>query len=872
MQLSGCVRHWRTGMEIYPGFSMPLWSIITIISAVAALLVFLIIRVYLNYAFLKKCDRALNDTESMTELRAMPSDRLLRRSRLIEKAAERNGIELISAVGLDVIWEKQFLVYRKTKYLRKFVKYFQEKGLFFCILGGKNKPAVEKIFVKTLSQSSDPNLLKKIATACAGTDFDGEYASGITGDRFQELTELTGDSEWPVRFFAVKLLLYIDDQRAERIIWDAFRDPSAVIRRAAAAEFKPDDTSRLSARLKGLLLDDPAYRVRKAARIRLDSDFPEYYRIQADSLTKPQTIHVLGLLHEGSDEDENTAIEFLQSEDLEIRLQAALHLQQQGSLVRLFAGVPAGDKAEYERVRNLLKKACEVNCTEFLKELENTVNPAAVQLSAELLKKNGNRSFIDKLAEKVFTDSFRESSREHYLEIYREAVECISLRGTDRALELLNRELKNRHGDMELAAVILPMLPVRGDSVFIPTLISLLKSESFADAALLRSTIERFPASMYIADLIAILRSSPEQYSLAVRKEAFKVLGELKLPCCLQMILEHLKLLSSSEQKEFAAILTSFDEEKFSERVEGLLESCDSETKCAVMSALPVTGLKKFVKVIKDSAKDPDPDVRIAGIWALAGYGETKLISQMTDMLRDPVERVRRETASVIAEYGTPSAMEELKAVLSDENEVLPVKSAAVYGFGKSGRTESINILVDFMEDPELRPLIIKALSGKTAKGEIRLMVELFKDAAPQLREYIAEAFKGMGESSESAIIELLSEEIASLRDILSEILLKTGYVESTVRKLRHRMPEKRKEAAATLALMQTKEAFKGMVLAARDPDSDVRVEVLKALEKLNTPDGEPILSALKEDPDKRVRKYTLWALERLQAKNTEAG
>ena len=72
----------------------------------------------------------------------MPSDRLLRRSRLIEKAAERNGIELISAVGLDVIWEKQFLVYRKTKYLRKFVKYFQEKGLFFCILGGKNKPAV----------------------------------------------------------------------------------------------------------------------------------------------------------------------------------------------------------------------------------------------------------------------------------------------------------------------------------------------------------------------------------------------------------------------------------------------------------------------------------------------------------------------------------------------------------------------------------------------------------------------------------------------------------------------------------------------------------------------------------------------------------
>ena len=125
-----------------------------------------------------------------------------------------------------------------------------------------------------------------------------------------------------------------------------------------------------------------------------------------------------------------------------------------------------------------------------------------------------------------------------------------------------------------------------------------------------------------------------------------------------------------------------------------------------------------------------------------------------------------------------------------------------------------------------------------------------------------------MGEHCERAVRQLLRDDIASLREILAEILLRTGFIESTVLKLRHKKPVIRKEAAALLALIHTKEAFKGVVLAARDPDPDVRVEVLRALEKLNSPEGSELLKELKEDPDRRVRKYTLWALERLEAKN----
>ena len=154
--------------------------------------------------------------------------------------------------------------------------------------------------------------------------------------------------------------------------------------------------------------------------------------------------------------------------------------RKQGSLVKLFLKADEGDRTGYERIRDLLNRVCEVNCTAFLKELANTDNPASVHLAAGLLKTNGNREYIDRLAAKIFAPSFRENTREHYSQIYTEAVECICLRGSDTALKLLNTELEQRYGEAEISAVILPLLPVRGETVFIPTLTALLKKDDIS--------------------------------------------------------------------------------------------------------------------------------------------------------------------------------------------------------------------------------------------------------------------------------------------------------------------------------------------------------------------------------------------------------
>jgi hypothetical protein len=119
----------------------------------------------------------------------------------------------------------------------------------------------------------------------------------------------------------------------------------------------------------------------------------------------------------------------------------------------------------------------------------------------------------------------------------------------------------------------------------------------------------------------------------------------------------------------------------------------------------------------------------------------------------------------------------------------------------------------------------------------------------------------------ESAVEELLKEDIPSLKPFITEILDKTGFVEDRIRRLSHRDPLVRRESAGFLSLLGSAAAFRGLVMAARDPDEDVRVQVVKALERLETKKGREILKSLENDPERRIRKYTAWAMERLRAK-----
>jgi HEAT repeat protein len=237
-------------------------------------------------------------------------------------------------------------------------------------------------------------------------------------------------------------------------------------------------------------------------------------------------------------------------------------------------------------------------------------------------------------------------------------------------------------------------------------------------------------------------------------------------------------------------------------------------------------------------------------------------------MMRDPVERVRIAAAKTFGTFGTPANIKRFQGLLSDENEVESVKLAALKGLSTSIHPEAVDVLVKFMdEDTEFSDAAANALSSLTHKKALIRLVEQMKDAEPTLREKISRVFKKMGVESEKTIRELLTEDIPSLHDYLVEILDSTGYTESIIRKLSHRDPGIRRDAADFLSRVGSKAAFRGMVLAARDPDDEVRVKVTKALEVLASKGGKEILEELKNDPERRVRKFTLWAMERIRAR-----
>jgi HEAT repeat protein len=370
-----------------------------------------------------------------------------------------------------------------------------------------------------------------------------------------------------------------------------------------------------------------------------------------------------------------------------------------------------------------------------------------------------------------------------------------------------------------------------------------------------------------LPEIFNILDGGRARYPHIVRISALEILGRLKVPYCLERILESLPTLLPDERREFAGLLKGYPSALFEEKAAALLESPDGQIRAALLTTLPALGNMNFMKEIRNALRDTDPDVRLAAIGALLDFGEIKLLNQETSMLRDPVERVRIATAEFIGQFGSPAALELLQGVIDDANEIDGVKRNIIAGLGRSRSPGSLAILAALLErDDPFTEAAAAALKSRTSKKDIIQIVEIFRDGSPRLREKLVPVFRDQGESAEDEILSLLKDEVVSLKPHLARILEESGYVEKTIRQLSHRDVRVRRDAALLLSLLDTLPGFRGLVMAARDPDGEVRVLVVKALEKLKSPQGREILEKLKEDPDSRIRKYTHWALERLES------
>ena len=846
----------------------PIWLRIAVLAFVISVPVelitwFILSRIMLN----KRLKKVINNPKFAEKLFINKYNKswLIRKSNYIEKFALKYDPNIIYYIKMDELWIDNLINKHLKKDFLRVLKYAPDKGLFKCLLVVLKKKSFAHILLNWLKNCNDMQALRRLALSGHGEDFDKKEALELFLDRLDEIREMTGDPEWLSRYFAYGIITYNTAESSIRAMWEGLNDPHPLIRKTIIKEFLSDEREKLYDFLFNIISNDPVYEVRRAAWERIQKDFPEFYMLNESTLKGVQAFHVLELLRHGSKQDENFALHFLNGGDLELRLSAASFLDHIGSLQRLFISVDMGDREILDRNYNLLKKASEVNITSFLSAIESTHNPATLLIAAKILAENGNVSYITILTRKVFTLF---NGKRELMELYKATLECISKRGNQNALKLMESEMQKRKNETELLEFILNAIPERDDHIFVKPLILFLKEPDFRLKLTLRNALLRMQKTLVLPELIEILKAGRESYPHKVRIEALKLMGELKLPYCMQSILENLPTLPLDEAKDFMKVFAGYPKNEYYKKIEQLLNSHDSKIRAWIISSLPATNDRGFLKQIISSLKDADPDIRIASIWALVNFDDFKSMDQIKGILRDPIERVRKEAALVLGKYGDKSTIEELNEILSDDEESIRVKKSAIEGLKVSKLLESIEILINRLEkEDQLVIDIEKALSEKKDKNEIKKIIELFKVAPPILKERITEIFKFMRGEGEELLIELYKEETEALNPFIAEILDATGFVEMTIRKLSHRNAEIRKNAAELLSLIGTKKAYKGIVFAARDPLEEVRVCVVKALEKLETKDGKDILKYLQDDPSKRVRKYTLWALEKLKAK-----
>ena len=811
---------------------------------------------------------AANPTLAASLIRQRYTDAaLLRRSREIQQLAERVGPDMLAQTGIDRLWVERLRTGKSRGDMQRVLRFVPQLGLFTAFEVALARRGLRPILLNWLIGTRDPLYLRRLALSGAGRTFDGGAAREMLSSQIELVRELAGDPEWGSRFFAVQILQHDDHEKSRQVIVDALGDAHPLVRKTALTALRGLGREETYERLRPMALGDPAHEVRQEAWRRIRREFVDLHSLELHSLKDAEVRHALEQLMPGNTTDEAFAMRFLDSDDLERRVVAAEFLAKAGALKRLCMKVDMSDRDGLERQLALLQKAAEVNVYGYLAEvIDEAANQATVYLCARLLPADGG--LADKttaLLNKAFSLYDRTSTG---LEVCAAVLDAASQQGSESALRRIGQELSSTRDDESLLSMLLEHLPSRGARLFMGPLMQLFRNPDAPIRDKVREAMKRMPPGLILNTLLELLQSPREQVAFRVRVDAVRVLGELGLPYCLETVLENLWNVPAEEARGFMEVLTAYPAKLLKDKVDLLLGTNDSRIRAAVIDALPATGDTRYVPKLEALLSDVDPDVRIAVIWALTRLEGFDWDAKGVELLRDPVDRVRAEAAKALGTVGHAALIKALGKSLDDKEEGLSVRLSAVEGLGAANSGEAMDVLVRRLEPTgELREAILKALTQATRPVPLARLFEHFKDAEPRLREDLTVVFKAMGEVGGQGMAALLEEDIASLRPYVLDVMESTGQIDYQIRRLSHRDPITRRNAAEFLSNVNTLSALRGLVLAAKDPDEAVRVLVVKALERLQGGDGQSLLESLRKDPSRKVRNYTLWAQERLKAR-----
>ena len=678
-----------------------------------------------------------------------------------------------------------------------------------------------------------------------------------------ELILMASGSSPDLRRQSYSILLYSQSTRAARLMWEGLTDSRGEIRTLIVKWFRSRDRQKLYNRLFRMYLSDPVWEVRKSARQRIRKDFSDLFSINPENLSKIEKIHCIELLEKDSVMDHDLAYRFLLESEPGIALNASMYLEKEGCLDKLTGKASLSDMDDYKRRKELLEAASRCGVTSFMDKIENFRSKGSLCIAMELMASDG----FSRIPEKLIASAMAIKEKSPYINTVKKTALLNLLKLTSKeSFSLLHTLLQEYKTNREYLKVIFQNIPAESALEVYPDLIGFLKDETFGSEEELILSFKRLPVSYSLRDMHEIVRNS--NIPVVVRRRALSVLCHYNDKSTILFILENLSLFSRTEMVELGINASEWYEQEFLELAENLFTHCDGSAKNALMSLLAVSGISRFIPQMEEALSDADPSTRMVAVESLSLLKSSSSLEKIIPLLSDPEESVRGEAAADLIAWNQEETFNELQQILFDSNETEEVCRTIIDAWGMSGNIKSLSMLIPLIEKkPELEEPIHHALMNKGTPEEIRILLEYFQSGTPALRKSLTALFIATGEPLEEELLLFLKDSDATgLHKSISKILEETGYVDICINKLKSRKKEVRKQAAEELILINTRKAWRGLVLAVKDINREIRILAIRAMVKLKDLDSERILEELKSDPDKKVKKFTLWALEKIEA------
>lgn len=780
-------------------------------------------------------------------------------SRVLKGADLRDEKQLLYKTGIAKRWIDTLATSPKREVFKLILSYNIYEGVFHCFQHALERRSYKKVFKDWLEKNRDRLPLQTVAHAGNGENFNGRKAYQLFSQKEEEIKDMLGDPNWKGRFFSLKILLHSRCEDTRKSLLELLKDPSPLVRKTVVTEFPFRYTEEMGKRLLDVIQKDPNSEVRQAARKKYRIYFGKLPDIKLETLPVEERLHIIEAFMIRNKDDEAKATDLVLSDNHEIRFYAARFLERSGTLSRYCSKLDRADKVDFNRKISIMKNCASVGITGFLSTCIQIGSEESLFLASEILEKWGDATLIHDLAKKVFSSNLET--------IYRRTVSIIAARASRETRYLLKNELY-KHMDRRdiLTELIEEVTPLTDASLIDPLLEIIKKREDLNEIT--RKALLNKDNDVLVQKLIENLEQRAETSSQNFSAQALLLLSELKRDYCLPTLFENLPLLPVEFVRDLGGILKHYPAKIVKEKLSYYLSRFDGEIRAHVIALIPKIGTSDFITEIREGLNDSDPLVRISSIYALVEINDSRSFPQALSLLRDPVEEVRDQAALALGHTGKKEILNEMAKIFYDKTEVLSVKRAIIKGVSESKSPLSTSLLLGFLErDETLEREIIHELFNHTGEDNIKLMLDRMKDGGEPLNGKISDVFKGIGLKAKPVLLHLLESEIASLKNHASEVLDSIGGTDQEIKRLRHKSPHIRREGAKTLSLISTTKAFRGLIMASRDPDREVRVNVVKALEKLETKEGKDILNTLLEDPDAKIRKYTHWALEKLKAK-----